>query len=118
MVAIFSCGRPATVADVTSSPKPAAPSPSRPGRLRWWVEDGNGRVVVAQWPNPALLVWMATVVLGWTGVLGSDHAATVAAAGRGALVVWALDEVVRGASPFRRLLGGVVLVVQLARLFA
>ncbi len=101
-----------------SPPKNEAPSSARVLSPRWWVEDGNGRVVVGQWPNPALLVWMATVVVGWTGALAPDHAATVAAAGRGALVVWALDELVRGASPVRRLLGVVVLVVQLARLFA
>jgi len=34
----------------------------------------------------------------------------------GALLVWALDEVVRGASPFRRVLGAVILCAQLARL--
>lgn len=35
--------------------------------------------------------------------------------GTGALVVWALDELVRGVNPFRRLLGAIVLGWQLVR---
>jgi hypothetical protein len=37
--------------------------------------------------------------------------------GQGALVAWSLDELVRGSSPARRLLGAVVLVFMLVRLF-
>ena len=51
-------------------------------------------------------------------MLGSDRATALAAVGQGALVVWALDEVVRGASPARRVLGVVVLTVQLVRIFS
>ena len=43
---------------------------------------------------------------------------TLTGVGHGALVVWALDELVRGASPVRRLLGAVVLIAQLVSLFA
>jgi len=74
--------------------------------------------VLAQWPNPALSVWLVAVVVGWTGVLDEARSATLAGVGRGALVVWALDELVRGASPFRRLLGAVVLVGQIVGLSA
>lgn len=86
--------------------------------MGWWVRDSNGELTLAQWPNPALAVWLVAVVVGWTGVLGVDRTATLAGVGRGALVVWALDELVRGASPFRRLLGAVVLAGQLVRLLA
>jgi hypothetical protein len=51
-------------------------------------------------------------------VLGAAHSATLADVGRGALIVGALDELVRGASPARRLLGAVILAGQLVRLFA
>lgn len=85
--------------------------------LRWWVRDQDGDLIVAQWPNPALSVWLATVIVGWTGLLGAARSSTVADVGHGALLVWALDELVRGASPLRRLLGAVVSVVQLVRLF-
>lgn len=80
--------------------------------------DHDGRTAVAQWPNPALWVWLAAVVVGWTGVLGSDRTATLQAVGQGALVAWSVDELARGASPFRRLLGAVVLAFELIRLFA
>ena len=45
-----------------------------------------------------------------------NYATAVDGIGRGALLVWALDEVVRGASPFRRTLGAVILAAQLAML--
>lgn len=100
--------------------KPAhdAASRARPLSARWWICDKDGRVNLAQWPNPALVVWLLSVGVGWTGVLGSDRTTQVHAVGGGALVAWALDELVRGASPARRLVGAVVLVVQLGRLFA
>ena len=82
------------------------------------MRDQNGAATLAQWPNPALAVWLVAVVVGWTGVLGDARTATLAGVGQGALIVWALDELVRGASPFRRLLGAVVLAGQLVRLFA
>jgi hypothetical protein len=85
--------------------------------LRWWVRDRNGDVVLAQWPNPALSVWLATIIAGWTGLFEAARSSTLADVGHGALLVWALDELVRGASPIRRLLGAVVSVVQLVRLF-
>jgi hypothetical protein len=53
---------------------------------------------------------MVTVVVGWFD-LSAAHATTVDGVRRGALLVWALDELVRGASPFRRALGGIVLAV-------
>jgi hypothetical protein len=81
--------------------------------LGWWLRDSHGRVVVAQWPNAALSVWIAALLLTWTGVLAS-HKVALTGVGRGALIVWALDELVRGVNPFRRLLGAVVLTVQLA----
>jgi hypothetical protein len=69
-------------------------------------------------PNPALAVWMLCTVVGWTGILADGRTETVALIGKGALVVWALDELVRGASPARRILGTVVLAAELYWLFA
>jgi hypothetical protein len=56
------------------------------------------------------------VVLGWFD-LSAAHTTAVDGVRHGALLVWALDEVVRGANPFRRLPGAVVLTAQLASLF-
>jgi hypothetical protein len=66
-------------------------------------------MVVAQWPNTALVTWLvaslAMAVLGrdgwWSEVLRG--VATLA------LGWWAIDEVIRGVNPWRRLLGTVVL---------
>ena len=81
----------------------------------WWFRSADGRLTVWQPPNPALTVWVAAVVVGLFP-LATAHENTVHGIRRGALVVWSLDELVRGASPFRRVLGAVVLVAQLVLL--
>jgi hypothetical protein len=89
-------------------------------RLRstsWWFRSSDGRQTLWQWPNPALCVWLVTLVLGWLD-LSAAHATTVNGIRHGALLVWSLDEVVRGASPFRRVLGAVILAAQLTMLAA
>ena len=75
----------------------------------WMFRDrATGKIVIAQLPNPALIVWIVATVaaLPTTGTLHTllGYAATVA------LVVWAGDELLRGVNPFRRLLGVAVLV--------
>ena len=90
-------------------------SSARPTSASWWFRDSDGRLTLWQWPNPALCVWLVAVVLGWFD-LSAAQATAVDGVRHGALIVWALDEVVRGASPFRRVLGAVVLVAQLASL--
>ena len=87
-------------------------------RLRstsWWFRSSDGRLTLWQWPNPALCVWLVTLVLGWLD-RSARQATAVDGLRHGALLVWSLDEVVRGASPFRRTLGAVILAVQLATL--
>lgn len=90
--------------------------PARLGSASWWFRSSDGRLTLWQPPNPALWVWLIAVVLGWFD-LSAEHETAVDGVRHGALVVWALDEVVRGASPFRRVLGAVVLVGQLVTLF-
>ena len=85
------------------------------GSGSWWFRSSDGRLVVWQFPNPALAVWLVAQVWEWSGPPAAQ-AATLAGVGRGALLVWALDEVLRGASPFLRLLGAVVLTAQVAPL--
>ena len=88
---------------------------SRLGSGSWWFRSSDGRLVVGQYPNPALCVWIVALVVGWAD-LSADDASTVDGIRAGALLVWALDEAVRGASPFRHLLGAVVLAAQLSSL--
>jgi hypothetical protein len=75
----------------------------------------TGRIVVVQWPNASLIAW-GVLTLG-AAVL-SSHAQALRWAGTGALTAWAADEVVRGASPARRVLGLVVLAGTARRLIS
>jgi hypothetical protein len=77
--------------------------------------DGSGRLVLFQVPNPALWVFIAATVLSWSPYDARDS--ELHWIGSGALIVWGVDELVRGAAPSRRLLGAVVLAWQLWRLF-
>ena len=86
-----------------------------PASASWWFRSPDGRLTLWQLPNPALWVWLVTLALGWFD-LSAAHTTAVDGVRHGALLVWALDEVVRGSSPFRRILGAVVLVGQLASL--
>lgn len=75
----------------------------------WWLRDPDGRVVIVQWPNVALWVWLVVTAAQWLH-LSSHREAVLSDVGHGALIVWAADELVRGVNPARRLLGLVVLV--------
>lgn len=72
---------------------------------------------VAQAPNPALGVWAVATALSASGWFDDGASRTFRDVGRGALVTWGTDEVVRGDSLVRRLVGGVVVGVQLVTLF-
>jgi len=88
---------------------------SRATSASWWFRSADGRLTLWQFPNPALSLWLATVVIGLFP-LTAAHANTLGGVRRGALLVWSLDELLRGASPFRRVLGAVVLVAQVLSL--
>src|SRR3954464_4723999 len=90
---------------------------SGPRRIldRFVRDPRTGRVALAQVPNPALGVWALTTVALGAGVL-AERTAELRWIGAGALIAWGADEVIRGASPARRLLGAVVLGWQLYRL--
>lgn len=91
------------------------PLSSRLSSASWWFRSSDGRLTLWQWPNSALCVWLIALVLGWFE-LSTAHATAVDGIRHGALLVWALDEAVRGASPFRRALGAVILAALLATL--
>ncbi|MCB0919726.1 MAG: hypothetical protein KDC39_14285 [Actinobacteria bacterium] len=73
--------------------------------LDWLFRDSRGRVVIAQFPNTPL--WFAFGFLALRLVLSpSGTLATVLTLGFAvALAWWAIDEIVRGVNPFRRILG-------------
>jgi len=88
---------------------PAAHSPSNKAEAAFdWCfrSREDGRITIAQLPNPALWIFLATVVLRRVVPDEQEGALEVLAwVGLAALAWWALDELIRGCNPWRRLLG-------------
>lgn len=79
--------------------------------FRWLFQDRETKkIVIAQWPNwplwTFLACWLAKLVFHPSGTIGQ----LVAIVGAVALTIWAVDEIARGVCPWRRILGGAVLV--------
>jgi hypothetical protein len=83
---------------------------SRSALERFFRNPESGEVVVAQRPNLPLAIFLAAsaVRLVFRPDGGAGTATDVI--GTVALLWWAADEVLRGDSPFRRVLGAVVFV--------
>lgn len=82
----------------------------------WWFrERASGAIVIGQRPNAAIGVWLAATAVRLLDVQ-PERERELAWIGSGALVVWGVDELARGANPFRRLLGAAVLGWQVSRL--
>jgi hypothetical protein len=96
------------VADDTESPGPS-------GIVDWLFRSRtDGRLVVGQPPNLRALVWPSLWVLARLVPAGRLRTALDAGAAL-VLAAWAVDELVRGVNPFRRLLGAVALLWLAAR---
>jgi hypothetical protein len=76
----------------------------------WMLRDRRtGRIVIAQWPNTALAVWLGATLVGRVIEPTGGWGTALRAVATLALGWWAVDEIVRGVNPWRRLLGTVVL---------
>lgn len=83
--------------------------------IDWLFRDrATGRYVIAQAPNLPLGIFLVAAAVRWLIDPGGWLGTAVGAVTLGSLVWWAVDEVVRGVNPWRRILGGAVLVVALA----
>lgn len=85
----------------------------------WLFRDRTtGRVTIAQFPNAALGLFLVASLVRW--LLGPDGrpGAALDMLATGALIWWAVDELVRGVNPWRRFLGGAVLAGQIVRRLA
>ena len=101
----------------------STPPPEQPGRARaafdWCFRSReDGRITIAQPPNVALWIFIAAWLVRL--VLPEDSAArsTVGWIGTATLGWWAVDELVRGVNPWRRVLGAAGCLLVLARLAA
>ena len=88
-----------------------AMAPHRSPVSRFFRNPETGELVVFQMPNVPLWIFLAATA---ARLLFHPHGAVgtaVSVVGGVSLAVWAVLEIVRGESPFRRVLGAVVLVV-------
>jgi len=75
----------------------------------WLFEDRRtGRIVVAQWPNIPLRVWIAASAVNWLAKPGARCGTALSVTGTVALAFWAVGEIFRGVIPWRRIPGAVV----------
>jgi hypothetical protein len=65
----------------------------------------TNQITIGQFPNVALWIFFVTVVLRWIVPTGAAARPYIDWVSLGALAWWALDEVVRGVNPWRRILG-------------
>ena len=80
--------------------------------IGWFFRNPEtGDVVVAQWPNLPLWVFLAASLVRRLFHPDGGLGTVVSVVGTVSLVAWAVLELARGDSPFRRVLGAVVLVV-------
>jgi hypothetical protein len=88
------------------------PSASPVLRARDWLfrDRRTGAITVAQWPNLPLWLFFGLMLAAWLA-RGAEPAATwLSLAADVALSWWAIDELVRGVNPWRRLLGLATLI--------
>ena len=78
----------------------------------WWCRDREtGEIVVAQAPNAPILIAIGATVLRWILSPSGTAATAFEVVVSGALTWWAVDEILRGVNPLRRVMGGVVLAL-------
>jgi len=75
----------------------------------------TGRITIAQAPNLALWLFIAAAVLRTLLDPSGGFRTALDGVAAVALVWWAVDEIVRGVNPWRRLLGGAVLAGQVLK---
>jgi hypothetical protein len=91
----------------------APPEDTRLTGWQWFFcSRQTGRVSIGSWPNVPLWTWIATAVARRLPFVDGRAHTVLGLVGSLALLVWAVDELLRGVNPWRRLLGlGVLLGV-------
>lgn len=88
-----------------------------PRPVEWLLRDrSTGNLVVVQWPNVPLWIFIVSSAVKRLVTPQGSVGTVVAAVAVGALMWWALGEILRGVNPFRRGLGVVVAAVTIAGL--
>ena len=83
--------------------------------LRKFFSDSDGTIAIGQTPNAPLVIWLLFAVL--SHLVAPGHWQTLAQSiSKGAILIWAIFEIYSGVSPFRRVLGCIVLILSIASL--
>jgi len=77
-----------------------------------FFQDKDGKTVIMQAPNLPIIVWLVTTIAAKLLARGTSHAFFDIVA-FGAIFTWAWLEIFKGESPFRRVLGAVVMAASL-----
>src|SRR3984893_3307359 len=72
----------------------------------------TGAIAVAQTPTLALSVFLVATAILWLMHPNGTISTVAKVVATGSLIVWALDEVMRGVNPWRRFLGVAVLIYE------
>ncbi len=85
--------------------------------LNWFFRNrATGEITIAQMPNPALWIVLVGSLVGWALHPPGRTGANLDCLVKAGLVVWAVDELVRGVNPWRRCLGAAVLIYEVSTL--
>ncbi len=85
--------------------------------IEWWFRNRQtGEITVGQVPNTPLVVFLAAWLVNSIWAPGGSVGSGLEVIAAFALVVWGVEEIVRGVNPFRRLLGAVALGALVAQL--
>jgi len=77
----------------------------------------TGAITVAQAPNLPLWIAIVAGILRWLWSPSGNFGLALTVVFKGGLIVWAIDEIFRGVNPWRRCLGAVVLIFEIATFF-
>jgi hypothetical protein len=86
--------------------------------LQWFFRNRQtGAITVAQAPNPVSWIVIIAAVARWIGPSAGTLNLACTVVVTGGLIVWAVDEIVRGVNPWRRCLGTAVWLTNLRPFF-
>lgn len=101
--------------DVVAAEMRAAECAPEPWRLRWWFEDRSGRLVIGQAPNVAAGAATGLQIISRTPFVPQRGRTVAGLLGQVATGLWGADELIRGVTPARRMIGAATLGVLSAR---
>lgn len=85
--------------------------------LNWFFRSREtGAITIAQWPNLVLWIVITAGILLWIWPSAGKPSLGLTVVFKGGLLVWAVDEMVRGVNPWRRCLGTAVAAYVIATL--